>query len=1080
MPGGGWEEEAPGAPNPPCGDAAPADVQGDGPVPVTPRPSSHPGRRAPALALALAFAPVLLLGAPARGVAPPDGAAARRVPEGLNFANGLFRDRLYGPAAAEYERFLKGARPGPDADEARFGLANARLFQGEYAAARARFEEFLRLAPDHPGAATAWYRVGETAYMLGDLPAARRAFEKFTADYPDHKHADTAWPYLGDVCLRTGDLPRARRAYERSLAAHPEGRLADRARFGLGRALALQGESDAALKAFSALAEKGGKDWADRAWFQIGQVHAAAKHDAEAVAAFEKVEGVAAQSPLIPEARLNRAEALARLGRRDEAVAALKALAADAPQTLAARAALALGTAELEAGDAAGALAGLDAAAKRFARTPMAAALVFRSGEAALKLGRPDDARARFLRAAEADPADPWADDALARAARLALDQRDPEAAAALAATFARRFPASPLRADVRLVAARAALALGKPKDAIAALTASLADDAPDRATAEAQRYYLGLAYKADGQAAKAAELLDALAQTPAAPIAADAQFMVGQGHVEAKRFAEAVGPLEKYLAARPDGEVADTALAHLVHARLELGEPDAARAALDRLAARFPASKVLAPSRLRVAEGSLAARRYDAAAEQFERAAATPGADPAVAARARLGLGWARLEGGKPAEAAAAFAAFLAASPADPLAPEAALARARALEAARQTEPALAAYAKVAEAYPRSEAAAPARLARARLLVEAKRPAEAAAAYAAFAADFPEYKPKDAAAPGFDAVLAEWGWALVDADRAAEADKVFARLLAAFPDSPHAADARFNLAESAHQAKDDQAVVTLLSPLVADGSKASPRLVQSALYRLGRTQAERKEWPAAAATLDRLLTGFPDGPFRREARLLRAEVALEAGDAAAADALLAALSSEPADPGDPPGFAPAVRRRRVQSLLALKKWTDVVAAADAFKAAAGNDPLTSEVDYARGRALQQLARWDDARAAYRAVIDARKGGDLAARAQLMIGETFYHQKDYHEAVRQFLKVDVLYDAPPWQAAALLEAGKAYEQLAQWADAAETYERLRAKFPNDPGVREARARLDAVKARRDGGGGTSAPAPGSG
>ncbi len=68
------------------------------------------------------------------------------------------------------------AKPGPDAADARFGLANARLFQGEYARAREQFEAFLKQAADHPNAPTAWYRVGETAYMLGDLPAARKAF----------------------------------------------------------------------------------------------------------------------------------------------------------------------------------------------------------------------------------------------------------------------------------------------------------------------------------------------------------------------------------------------------------------------------------------------------------------------------------------------------------------------------------------------------------------------------------------------------------------------------------------------------------------------------------------------------------------------------------------------------------------------------------------------------------------------------------------------------------------------------------------------------------------------------------------
>ena len=53
-------------------------------------------------------------------------------------------------------------------------------------------------------------------------------------------------------------------------------------------------------------------------------------------------------------------------------------------------------------------------------------------------------------------------------------------------------------------------------------------------------------------------------------------------------------------------------------------------------------------------------------------------------------------------------------------------------------------------------------------------------------------------------------------------------------------------------------------------------------------------------------------------------------------------------------------------------------------------------------------------------------------------------------------RVATLYDAPAWQAAALLEAGKVYERLDQWAVAAETYQELRAKFPKDPSAEEAK------------------------
>jgi TolA-binding protein len=940
--------------------------------------------------------------APVRGQDPPrsePGAVApRRLPEALKLANGLLRDRRYEPAAEEYERFLQGAKPGPDADEARFGLANARLFQGQYDKARRAFEAFLDAAPNHPNARTAWYRVGETSYLLGDLRAAQKALETFTAGGPGHRYLESAWPYLGDVCLRLDELPKARHAYEQALALQAKGPLADRARFGLGRTLALQKEPEPALKVLSELVERGGGDWADKAWVQIGQVQAGAGRDDKSVEAFETLERVAPQSPLIPEARLNRAEALIRLDRRDQAEGLLRGLLAEAPQNLAARAALVLGTSQLGRGRADEALATLDEARGRFPRSPLVPALWFRSAEAALKQGQADEARARFLKAAEIDPKDPWADDALLRAAQLALEARHYADARALAASFPTRFPESPLRADA------------------------------DR-------------------------------------IEGDAQYLLGQGLIEAGRPAEAVPALEKYLDDKPNGELADYALAHLVQAHLELGQADAAEKALAQLADRFPESKRLAPIRLCVAVAALAAKKFDRAAELFPLVIAAN--DPALKARAQSGLGWALLEQGKPAEAAAAFDAFLEAAPAqDPLAPDAALARGQALEAANQADMALAAYAEAVEKYAKTEPGRRAALARARLLSETKHPTEAAEAFARAIQDF---DPKDAekTGAGLDTLLAEWGWALVDAEKTADADRVFTRLLGEFPESPHAADARFNLAESANQAQDYEKVVALLAPVVAEGSKGSPRLVAPALYRLGRTQARLKDWPAAAKTLDRLIAEHPESSFRRVARLLRAEVALEGGDPKMAEAGLAALESEPASADDPEGFRPAVRRRRIEALVALTQWEKVLEAADAFQADAPDDPQVAEVEYARGRALQSLPqpRFDEARAAYQKVIDARKGGDLAARAQLMRGETYFHQKNYRESIREFHMVDVLYHAPIWQAAALLEAGKVYERLAQWADAAEEYQRLREKFPDDPSAAEAKPLLDAVRRR---------------
>ena len=99
---------------------------------------------------------------------------SRQMPEALSFAHGLFRQRRFDLAADEYQRFLDSRPSEQDAAEARFGLANAWLFQGRYKEARSAFHDFLEKTPDHPRARTAWYRLGELAYMLSDLPECAR------------------------------------------------------------------------------------------------------------------------------------------------------------------------------------------------------------------------------------------------------------------------------------------------------------------------------------------------------------------------------------------------------------------------------------------------------------------------------------------------------------------------------------------------------------------------------------------------------------------------------------------------------------------------------------------------------------------------------------------------------------------------------------------------------------------------------------------------------------------------------------------------------------------------------------------
>jgi TolA-binding protein len=1002
----------------------------------------------------------ILAGHPSRASAQePARIDDRSASESLSFANRLLRDRRYDLAAEEYEKVLAG-RPRPDeSNDARFGLATARWSLGQYRAARAQFESFLAQAPDHPGAPTAWFRSGEAAYLLGDLPAARSALRAYTSKFPGHRHQDTAWTYLGELASRLGDQDDARSAYEKALSLAPSGRLADRVRYGLARTLAAQKDPAGARRRLDEILQAGSPEWSDKARLQRGLIALAAGDAAAARIDFEALERETPASPLVPEARLRDAEALDRLGLADEAETRLQAIAqSDGPLSL--QASYNLADLLLRRKKPAEALAVCDAALARGGGSPASPLLMFRSAEAADAAGRPDDARDRYLKLAQDSPKDEWADDALLRGAELTLKKGDPAQARELAASLPRRFPASPLKSAARLVEGRAALDAKDTAAAIAILEPLAADPALDPKLAPSVRLALGLSYRAAGQPDRARTLLSAMSDAPP-----DAQYLLGVENFDAKQYDDAITGLEAYLAAKPTGELAADALGLIAQAHQAAGRDDEAATALEKLADAFPTSAALTSARLRLGEAALDAGRFD----QVERLAA-PVADTATDVGSRTRglylLGWSRLELGQPDEALARLDALIQGAPDDPLAADAALARARALADLGRTDEALAVYTQASDQYvaKRPRVAAMARLARGRLLARLGRHAEAADTLAAYLKDHPT--PVEGGEPT-ESVLADLGWSCLEAGRDGEAEAAFNRLLKEFPDSPRTADARVALAERDQAAGRLDEAMRRIEPLLASGAKVDPTLLQSSLYRLGLIHAERRDWPAARLAFDRLVNDFPDGPLLAQARFWKAEAAFQAGDAEAAEpifaSLLAAAPSAPADPGD---WRPTARLRHAECLVALGRWSDALAETDALVRDVPGFPARHELDYTRGRALQGLARFDEAREAYQNAIAANRPDEIAARAHLMRGESYFHQQKYSEALKEYLRVAYATDVvPSLHAAALLEAGQVAEKLQRWADAADFYRQVRAKHPDDPLAARAADRLAALSGR---------------
>ncbi|WP_231617838.1 tetratricopeptide repeat protein [Novipirellula aureliae] len=136
----------------------------------------------------------------------------------------------------------------------------------------------------------------------------------------------------------------------------------------------------------------------------------------------------------------------------------------------------------------------------------------------------------------------------------------------------------------------------------------------------------------------------------------------------------------------------------------------------------------------------------------------------------------------------------------------------------------------------------------------------------------------------------------------------------------------------------------------------------------------------------------------------------------------------------------------------------------DAAKQAAGDDQL-------RGCLVSMLAaelavrrlRFDEARGELEAVVrSSTVDASLRGRAQWMIGETFYLQERFTDAIEAYRSVAGMDPDGVWVAAALVQAGKCFEQLGRTRDAAVCYSTLMARHRDSQYAELASRRLAAL------------------
>jgi TolA-binding protein len=959
-------------------------------------------------------------------------------------AAGHYAQQRWKLAVDEFLVFLEEYPDHSKAAQGVFFLAEAHLQVGSFPEAEARFREYLKREPDGKFARPALFRAGETAYLTGKRDQATADLEQFQSTYPDDNLNAYVLPYLGEIALGQGNLAAAAKYFRNGLSRFPNGRSQDDCRFGLARALQRNKQNEEAERLYLAVAAKVGSPFADDAQFHMGALQYATGKYAEAIETFAAFETRLAQSPWRPNARLGHGWALLKLNRPDRAKPVFESVTSDPKVGIDAR--YWLGLAQKAQQDWAAAAETLLAAAAAAPEHELIPALRFQAGDSLLRAGNPQAAAEQFdqviaSQAAGNEWADnewadnEWADDALRGKVQTALQAGDHQTLDREAAEFERRFPNSPLKWDVRRMHARSMVKQKRHGTAVELLEPLVAANATGRQNLE-DRYLLALAYQGLERHDDALAALLTVLDSAEDPLQSDARLTQGSLLMALERYGDALGPLETFLAGNPTGDQEVKARGELAICYARSGRLDKAKETYTELLEKHRRHSLVLPTTEQLAEAAYESGDSDWSTQLF-RWLMTESGSREYELRGMAGLGWSQLKGGRLAEAGVTFEKLLQSNPPAAVAVEAAMARARIFEQLDQSDPALAMYDLVIDKYAKSKEHPEALLAAARLRDKLQQDRQSAALYERLATEYPEL-------PEGDAVLYECAWVLDDLGQTAQSSALFERLRKEHPESRYWDDATYRLARRALAAK-DYARASELTSQVLD-KRADTAVREHALYLQGQIAVAQEDWDQVRRAFAALENEFPESPSRLVASYWVAETAYRRRDYRAAGELFDALARR--TQGRHEKWLAMVPLRRAQALAQLNQWSEALVIASRIETEYPNFEQQYEADYLIGRCLATRADFQGARDAYLKVIRSPDGAktETAAMAQWMIAETYFHQKNYATALREYLKVEILYDFPTWRAAALLQAGKCRELLGEPKEADKLYTRLMKEY----------------------------------
>lgn len=853
--------------------------------------------------------------------------------------------------------------------------------------------------PEDPSAERVGYYAAVAQRSLGQWANAVTTLEQLLGRYPAGPLSRQARLLLADSLEQLQDWPRAAAEYDK-LGSDEGAPLTAEARLGLARTRLAQGDAAGAEKIAA----------------EMGRA------------------GRSAQSATIG---LILARAQIAQGNYSGAIAVLGRLPID-DLDLADDIAYWTAKCHLRSGATDAAAQRLAEAIEQFPQSELRAEMGFDCALALQRMGKLDEALTALQPVRESSAGTPLAADAVLLSASIAHQRGDYDTSAGLCADFLKANPLHTSQAQAAFLLAENYFLAGRHEEAVAAFARFAGDHANDSQVAKA-RFRMGLAFAKLGRWEEAMPLLKEAAGAAEKDAALRVVWLVlGERSFELEQWADAARLLGRYGQADPAPEGLPAILLKFGIAAGRAGDRAVALAALERVTGAPADGALRAHAWFERGELMLAGGDESGAAAAFAETLKLA-ADSPFTPYAHQRLADLATRRGKPEEALAHLNAIGLAAGQDPtLASETNWQTGQTLLKLERYAEARAVLLTLCEKYPSSKRI-PAARAQAAICLARLDEREAAVAELA-ALDAQMLASLDGELRG--AVHYEHALGLRGLGRTSDAATVFQKLVESAGDGPLGQAARVELAALEMEQRRFAPAAELLRAVRGGPGFAtlSLGLRNQTAYRLGVCEFEVGRFAPAVAALEEFLRESDDPALALSANFYCGESLLKLDDPERAATSFTRVTEQA---GRDASYA-AAWLRLGDALAQRQRWPASEQAFSDFLDRFADHPNRYQAQFGLGWARENQGRHSEAIAVYQAVVESHSG-PTAARAQFQIGECLFAQKKLDDAVRELLKVDILYAYPEWSAAALFEAGRCLEELGKSAEARQQYEAVIAK-----------------------------------